>query len=147
VIFDVGGSDLGARVLGSLAGVLDRTATDLLFVVNANRPFAEDLNALGAMLQAVQVAARLEVTGLVANGHLMQETTREIVLAGIRAARALEAARGIPVRFCAMLGHLAQALGGSTGHVEGLPILAVQRHIVAPFAAAPRGLPRPAAVV
>lgn len=147
VIFDVGGSDLGARVLGSLGGVLDRTATDLLFVVNPNRPFAEDLNSLCAMLQAVEGAGRLAVTGLVANGHLMQESTRETVLEGIRAARAVEAATGIPVRFCAMLGPLAHALGGRAGQVDGLAILAVQRHILAPFAPAPRPRPRRSAAV
>jgi hypothetical protein len=46
-----------------------------------------------------------------------------------------------------MLGHLAHALGGGIGHVEGLPILAMERHIVAPFAATPRGLLRRAATV
>ena len=56
VILDVGGNDLGARVLGSFAGMLDRMATDLLFVVNANRPFAEDLLSLRTMLYEVQAA-------------------------------------------------------------------------------------------
>jgi len=147
VVFDVGGSDLGARVLGSLAGVLNRAATDLLFVVNACRPFAEDAQSLRAMLQAVQAAARFEVTGLVANTHLMEETTPETVLAGIHAARELEASSGVRVRFCAMLDHLARALGGGAGRVDGLPILAIRRHIVAPGAPAAHRVPRRAAVV
>ena len=147
LIFDVGGSDLGARALGSLSGLLDRTTTDLLFVVNVNRPFAEDVGSLAGTLDDVQAAARLPVTGLVANTHLLQETTRETVLEGIRAARALQAATGIPVRFCAMLPDLARALGGTEGRAEGLPILAMERHIVAPFALRPRGARRRSAVV
>ena len=147
VIFDVGGSDLGARVLGSLADVLDRAATDLLFVVNAQRPFAEDGASLGRMLRAVQRAARLEITGLVANTHLMQETTPETVRAGIGAARELEAATGIPLRFCAVLAALARTLGGPDGGVGNLPILAMERHIVAPFLSRPRGAPRRLTVV
>jgi CobQ/CobB/MinD/ParA family nucleotide binding protein len=147
VIFDVGGSDLGARVLGSISGLLDRRTTDLLFVVNANRPFAEDLASLRAMLRKVQTVARLEVTGLVANTHLMQETTPETVLAGIRAARELEAATGIPLRFGAMLADLARAFEGQGGDADHLPILTLERHIVAPFVPQPSGARRRSAVV
>lgn len=146
-IFDVGGDDLGARVLGSVSGGLDRQAADVLFVVNANRPFAEDLGAMRAMLVEVRAAARLGVTGLVANTHLMDETTPEVVLHGIRAARELEAATGIPVQFCAVTLRLAQAFGGPDGCVEQLPILALERHIVPPFAAMPPGVRRRSRVV
>ncbi len=147
LIFDVGGDDLGARVLGSLSGLLDRSATDLLFVVNVNRPFAEDLLSLRRMLDGVQAAARLDVTGLVANTHLMHETTAETVLTGIRAARALEAATGIPLRFCAMLNALARTLGQAERTMDGLPILELERHIVPPFAPKPGGAWRRSAVV
>jgi hypothetical protein len=139
VIFDVGGDDLGARVLGSLSGLLDRQATDLLFVVNTNRPFAEDLPSLRQTLRDVQVAARLAVTGLVANTHLMDETTPETVREGIRAARELGAATGLPVRFCVMQRSVADAFGGAEDTEEHLPILTIERHIVAPFATAPPG--------
>ena len=147
VILDVGGDDLGARALGSISGLLDQRATDLLFVTNINRPFAEDLTSLRAMLDGVQSAARFPVSGLVANTHLMDETTRETVLEGIQAARALEAATGISLRFCAMLEPLARTFGGPEGHADHLPILAMERHIVAPFAPKPRGAMRRSAVV
>jgi len=137
VIFDVGGHDLGARALGSLSGLLDRQATDLLFVVNASRPFAEDLSGLQSMLTAVQAAGRLAVTGLVANTHLMDETTRETIQHGIREARGLEAATGIPVRCCAMLHRYVREFGGASGTLEGLPILALERHVVPPFGLLP----------
>ena len=147
LILDMGGDDLGARVLGSLSGVVDRSAAEVLFVVNANRPFADDLPSLCAKLRDVEAAARLGVTGLVANTHLMEETTPEIVRAGIRAARALERATGLPVRFCAMQRRLAEAFGGPRATAEELPILAMERHIVAPFAVRPPGARRRSSVV
>jgi len=147
LIFDVGGDDLGARVLGSLSGLLDRRTTELLFVVNANRPFAEDLPSLRRMLDKVQAAARLGVTALVANTHLMDETTPDTVREGIRAARDLEAATGIPLRFCAMQRRLADAFGGPTETAEHVPILAMERHIVAPFSPSPPGARRRSSVV
>lgn len=147
LIFDVGGEDLGARALGSLSDLVDRPAVEILFVVNANRPFAEDVVSLHTMLRVVQTAARLDVTGLVANTHLMDETTPEIARAGIRAARELETATGLPIRFCAMQRRLAEAFGGPQATVEGLPILAMERYIVAPFAARPPGTRRRSSVV
>ena len=147
VLFDVGGAALGVRALGSISGLLNPKTADMLFVVNINRPFAEDLPSLRTMCDEVQAAARLPVTGLVANTHLMDETTPETVRGGIRAARKLEAASGIPLRFCAMQLHLARAFGGPEGHEEGLPILAMERYIVAPFGSKSRGAPRRSAVV
>jgi hypothetical protein len=147
VLFDVGGAALGVRALGSISGLLDPKTADMLFVVNINRPFAEDLPSLRTMFDEVQAAARLPVTGLVANTHLMDETTPETVRGGIRAARKLEAASGIPLRFCAVQLHLARAFGGPEGHAEGLPILAMERHIVAPFGSKSRGAQRRSTVV
>jgi energy-coupling factor transporter ATP-binding protein EcfA2 len=147
VIFDVGGSDLGARVLGSLADVLDRAATELLFVVNTHRPFAGDARSLCRMLQAVQAAARLAVTGLVANTHLMEESTPETVRAGVRAARELEAATGIPLVFCAALARLVRTLGAPEGGLGDLPIFPLERHILAPFLPGRHGAHRPSTVV
>ena len=147
VIFDVGGNDLGARVLGSFSGLLDRTATDLLFVVNANRPFAADLPSQRTMLRGVEAAARLGVTGLVANTHLMQETTAETVRAGIRAARELETATGIPLRFCAVPQELARLFDAQARTADDPPMLVMERHIVAPFAPWPSGPRRRSTVV
>ncbi|MFB3818514.1 MAG: hypothetical protein ACE147_12670 [Candidatus Methylomirabilales bacterium] len=140
VVLDVGGADTGARVLGSLAALGGGAAVDALFVVNSRRPFAEDLDGLRAMLHDVQAAARLPVTGLVANGHLMQETTPATVRDGLRAARALEAATGVPLRFAAMLAPLAGELAGPAGGLDGLPVLPLTRYIRAPFEPGARGV-------
>jgi hypothetical protein len=39
-ILDVGGADVGSRVLGSIPGLGDPERADVLFIVNGNRPFA-----------------------------------------------------------------------------------------------------------
>ena len=147
LIFDVGGADRGARALGSISGLLDRRSTEVLFVVNARRPLAEETHSLRRMLDRVQAAARLDVTGLVANTHLMDETTPDTVREGIRAARTLEAMTDVPLKFCAMERRLAEVFGGAGESVERVPILAMERHIVAPFDRIPRGSRRRSDVV
>jgi hypothetical protein len=133
VIFDVGGDRLGARVLGSLGDCMDPSATDLLFVVNTRRPFADDLDGLAGVVSGVEAAARMRVTGLVANTHLMDQTEPDTVWDGIHAARALEAATRVPLRFCAVAEGVLPALGKPGPEADGVAILPLTRYIVAPF--------------
>jgi hypothetical protein len=130
VIIDVGGADVGARVLGSIPGLADPAITDVLFVVNGNRPFAEDTGAVVAMLREIERVSRLEVRGLVANTHLMDETTVQTVCDGIDLAASVATATGLRVRFCAVRADLADAVRLLAPHV---PILAVERHIMPPL--------------
>ncbi len=130
LLLDVGGDDTGARVLGSLGASLPPGRTDVLFVVNTNRPFAENEAAILSMLRDVETAARLPVTGLVANTHLMDETAPADTLQGLEVAEALSRATGVPVRCGAALEPLCAALaeGGTT-----VPLVPITRYIVPPF--------------
>jgi hypothetical protein len=129
-IVDVGGADVGSRVVGSLPSIADPAVADVLFVVNGNRPFAETPDAVVAMLREVEHAARVRVTGLVANTHLIDETTPEIVEAGLRLAAEVAARIGLPVRFFAALEGMAAAANGLGGE---LPLLPLTRFITPPI--------------
>lgn len=97
VLMDAGGDDTGARVLGSLADVIPREETDHLLVLNFRRPFTETVDTAVAMVREIEAAARLPVTGLISNTHLMGETTPAIVLDGYRLARETARRLGLPV--------------------------------------------------
>ncbi len=127
VIVDAGGDDQGVRALGAMSDLVDPARAELLFVVNTRRPFAEDQAGLLAMLREIEAAAHLRVTGLIANTHLMEETTPEIVRSGVAAARELSATTGIPVRFCAVLRRLADSVRD-----EDCPLLPIERHVLPP---------------
>ena len=60
-ILDVGGADVGSRVLGSIPGLDDPALADIVFVVNGNRPFAETPDAVIA--HAAGHRAGLEAQG------------------------------------------------------------------------------------
>jgi len=97
VLFDVGGDDTGARALGSLADVVPRDETEHLLVLNFRRPFTETADDAVAMIREIEAAARLPITGVISNTHLMGETTPEIVRDGHRLAAAAAGAVGVPV--------------------------------------------------
>lgn len=145
IIMDVGGSDVGARVLGALPGLSDPALTDVLFVVNGNRPFAETPAAVITMLREIERVSRLRPTGLVANTHLMDETTPETVAAGLALADEVSRETGIPLRFGAALARLTSD-PAPLNH-RGLPWLPLTRLITPPLELRPHGMRRRSSVV
>jgi hypothetical protein len=142
-LVDVGGADVGARVLGSIPGLDDSSLTDVIFVVNGNRPFAESPDAVIGMLRDIERVSKLRVTGLAANTHLMNETTGATVTAGLDLAHAVSRGTGLPVRFWAMLAHLAADPSG----FSPLPWLPLTRQIITPLDPRPHGLRRRSSIV
>ncbi len=84
LIMDVGGDDVGARVLGSLSDVVPIDDTDCLLVLNFRRPSTPDPERALKMVRDIEGVGRVPVTGLISNTHLMDETTPEVVLDGYR---------------------------------------------------------------
>ena len=95
-VFDVGGDDVGARALASLRTSLGDGTYELWQVINAKRPFTDTVDGCVAMRRAIEVSSRLSVTGLLANPHLIDETTTETVLDGWRLAQAVSASASLP---------------------------------------------------
>jgi hypothetical protein len=126
-VIDVGGDDSGARVLGSLAQVFP-SDYELLLVVNQRRPSSENADATLAMMAEIEEAARLKVTGLVSNTHLMAETTPAIVQEGIAMCREVEQRSGRRLRFACAEAPIVERLGD-----PGVPLLTLRRHILPPF--------------
>jgi hypothetical protein len=101
-IFDVGGDDVGSRVLASLRCALGASPYELWFVVNASRPFTNSVGGCLRAIEAIESASRLKTTGLVANTHLMEHTDARVVYDGYALARDVAHACDLPLR-CAMV--------------------------------------------
>jgi len=127
-IFDVGGDDVGARVLASLRTSI--MAYELWQVVNSKRPFTDTLEGCIAMQHAVEKSSRLKITGVVANSHLIDQTTPSVVSEGWRLAQSVAAHSEIPVRCVAMMRELAESPQLET---IGVPKLRMQRHMLPPW--------------
>jgi hypothetical protein len=145
VIIDAGGAEVGARVLGSVAGLSDPAVCEMLFVVNGNRPFAETPEAIVQMLRQIEEVSRLRVTGLIANTHLMDETTVAIVREGIHLAAEVGRLTGIPLVACTVRADLIESLRVAEGN--GVPLLSIERHIMPPLNLRPAGTRRRSSVV
>ena len=130
-LLDVGGDDVGARVLGGMRTALAAAKAGLWQVVNERRPFTSTLEGCVRMQISLERSARVPVTGIVSNAHLIDETTADVVLGGLALARTFGAERGIPVRCVAVRGELAHA---AAIRDCGVPVLRLERRMLPPWA-------------
>ena len=131
LIMDVGGDDVGARVLGSLSDVVPFDDTDCLLVLNFRRPSTPDAERALQMVREIEAVGRVPVTGLISNTHLMGETTPAVVLDGYR--KAVETGRlaDIPVVAVTVTEDLAADLRQESFEC---PVISMRRVVVPPFA-------------
>jgi hypothetical protein len=144
-LFDVGGDDVGARLLSTLAPKLHAgdvtsprmsSANDespdyaLWQVINARRPFTDSVAGCLKMHAAIEKASRLKITGLIANTHLIDQTSPEVILDGWRLAKKVGAETGLPVVFVTAMGDMAAS--EELAEVE-VPIFEMDRRMLPPW--------------
>jgi hypothetical protein len=83
VIIDVGGEKDGATALGQYYHHLKDEDYELLFIINANRPYVSSVEGVINTIRQIEAVSRLSVTGLINNTNLgCNETTLENVVLG-----------------------------------------------------------------
>lgn len=130
VVLDVGGDDVGARVLASLADSIDRSEVEILFVLNISRPFTNDAKSAIRMIKKVSEGGKIPVTGLVGNSHLGDETLPDIIYKGIETAQEVAKETGIPVCFVSATKDLIGSL--DCGRIK-YPLFSITRQMLKPW--------------
>ncbi len=130
VILDVGGDDVGARVLSSLADVFGDCDYVMLQVVNARRPFTDSVEGCRRIRHEIEAASRLRVTGLVSNTHLLDETSVDLIREGYELAFAVGKDGGLPVAFVTA----DESIGPEVEEAVGsCPVLRIKRRMLPPW--------------
>ena len=104
-IFDIGGEDMGAIVLGSIRKRIENTDTAIYMAVNTLRPFTSDPEQIAVMTNELTAAAGFKIDGYLNNTNLLEETTAEMLEEGEK--KILEASKltGVPlIANCVMEG-------------------------------------------
>jgi hypothetical protein len=129
-VLDVGGDDVGARVLSSLADAFTPDNYEMLFVLNANRPFTATAEGSRRVMAEIEVSSRLTFTGLISNSHLLEETSRETVLSGLELAREVSQGSGLPISFLSTTAEVLQTIDRESIDV---PVLPLTRFLLKPW--------------
>jgi hypothetical protein len=144
VIVDVGGDPVGALAIGAIADTLPIGEVEQLLVLNFARPHSEAVSQAVVMARAIEAAARLPLTGLVANTNLIGETTPDILRDGLRLTEKTAAVLNIPVAFVAVEERLVGALWPGWA---SCPVLPMRRLVFPPVAVSERPTASPAPLV
>lgn len=130
VILDVGGDDVGARVLSSLAGAFKDDSYEMMFVLNANRPFTANVEGCIKTINDIEAASRLKFTGIISNTHLMDDTTEKDILKGLQLSKEVSVRINIPVRF---LSAEESVLEKIDMNLIDIPVLRLNRSLLKPW--------------
>lgn len=96
-VYDIGGEDMGATILGSMKTKLENIDADLLMAVNVRRPFTSTVDEIIIMASELQAAAKMKITGFINNSNLLGETTFEDLKKGEEILKEVSSRTGIPV--------------------------------------------------
>lgn len=96
-VFDLGGNDLGAKLLRQFSDFLEEDETDCFVVVNPNRMETADADSICRLISKIEGASGVKVTGFINNTNLLDHTDLQVLIEG--EAVLLEASRksNIPI--------------------------------------------------
>ena len=102
-VIDVGGDNVGGKVVGRFANQFNSNDYDMFYVVNANREKTQTAKEVLQYIDAIEATSKLKVTGLINNTHMLKETTVEDVLKGQYVAREVSKIKNIPIKYISCL--------------------------------------------
>lgn len=99
VIIDAGGDKDGAMALGQYYHEWKHLEPELLFVLNANRPYVSTIEGARYTIEQIEKAARLKVTGIINNSNIGSETSMADILNGYEISSKLSNMLSIPLLY------------------------------------------------
>jgi len=103
LVIDLGGDNVGARVLGRYREDILNNEYDMLIVLNANRPETQTKEQSIKYVKDIEATSGLKVSGIINNTHLLKSTTIEDVLRGQKLAEQVAEELNIDVRYTAAI--------------------------------------------
>jgi len=128
VVIDVGGDPVGARILSSLHSHLNGKNLQTYCVVNTKRPATSMYQGILTYIDNISAAARLHITGLIHNTHLLYETSVDDILQGQTLLERVSAQTGLPIVLTAAMQNLAQVIPPMEND-----ILPLERYLKPPY--------------
>lgn len=130
LLLDVGGDDIGAKALASLADRFKIGSYDMLFVLNPRRPFTQDAKGAMKIMGEISEVSKLAISGLIVNTHLVDETTPDVIMEGMEVSKDVAKKSGIPIKFVTVMKDILAKMEPKS---LGLPILQLERRLLPPW--------------
>lgn len=102
VIWDVGGDDAGAVVLGMYDKKFEEQGYSLIYVINCFRPLTKTAEEMYLYMQDIERASRLHACAIINNSNLSNLTDKKVIKDGLEIARQLKSISSIPILFSSL---------------------------------------------
>ena len=129
IVFDVGGDDLGAKVLSRYNTDILEDDSEMYFVINTRRPMTLSGKGIEEMMRDIEASSRLKIDWLVNNTNLLGETTPEVIREGGEIIENVSEKLGIPVGFISGMSQVLRQPGEWPGRAS----LFMEKHIILPW--------------
>jgi len=107
-ILDIGGDDIGARILSSFRDYILSQKTRIYCVVNTFRPNTDTEEKIIKMVEYIEKSSRLKISALINNANLSDETTVEHLLESQKIIKNASKKLNIPISFVCVNERLAE---------------------------------------
>lgn len=97
VVFDVGGEDLGARVLSRYKEEILADEYEMYCVVNTKRPMTDTAIKIEEMIKSIEFSSNLKVSMLINNTNLLSDSTIELLHNGGKMIEEVSKKLNIPI--------------------------------------------------
>lgn len=115
VVFDVGGDDLGARVLSRYNDDIKMDDYEMFFVINTKRPMTDTISRIEEMVRSIEYSSRLKVTKLVNNTNLLHYTKEQDIFEGRELIEEVSSKLNIPIGFSSYITNLSDGMKEKLG--------------------------------
>lgn len=116
-VWDIGGDDAGAIVLGRYADSIKKDGYEMYYVLNFYRPLTENAEEMTELMYEIEVSSKLKCTALVNNSNLGNDTDAKTVSDTFSEAEAVSEKTGLPLKFTSVLTSLADEFSDSNVHI------------------------------
>ena len=129
-VLDIGGEDLGARIVGSLKPQLEAADYQILMVVNPFRPFTDTAVKIATAAAALETSCKLRISGLIYNPNLLEFSTSDLVEEGWEVVSAASKNLDIPIKLITIMGEYTEP--DWTFSQAEIPVLRMEKTIYYP---------------
>jgi MinD-like ATPase involved in chromosome partitioning or flagellar assembly len=129
-LLDVGGDDVGAKVLATLEDAFKNKPMRVLQVINPLRPFTETIEGCLKVRKEIEQAAKLAVDGIIGNANLIDETSVDDIYDGYDFVKRLSEKSDLALEFITVARQLRPAVDVRR---FSCPVLSIERQLVPPW--------------
>lgn len=129
-LLDVGGNDVGATVLATLADSLKDKTFHMLQVVNPFRPFTETIKGCLKIRDEIETSSKMTINGIIGNANLIDNTVPADIYSGYDFVESLSVESGLPLKFITAAEELLPKIDINR---FSCPVLQISRQLVPPW--------------